>query len=521
MILGLELVASRIMTPFFGVSLNVWSSILSVTLVGLAIGYHMGGVISKKLSYENLVIYFLSSGSLSAIWLNFSSFSYPFFLPKATELGFIFGGIFSCVYILFIPLVVLSSLNSVLVEISSRKVKIQTGYSTGSVFFVSTIGSVFGVFVSSYYLLPNFSNFASYSIISGSLSFISIVFSIFITEINKKIKIKLCMFGCLMILISIFNITKNEKFVLYKNHEISFNNLNWKIVDRIPSFYGNHVITDYQSENGSVVRSLITDGLINNQVNMSGISANNFPHILEALVVSQEIKPRKVLLLGLGVGIISGSLEKYNIQVDAVELDPKVIDIANKYFSLNKQNTRIFIEDARTFIRSCPEKYDAIIIDIFKGDGVPAHIVSEEFFQDVRRCMKTNATVSMNAFYGIDKKSSKHSLLKTIVNVFGQAFLFEENLIPHSKIRQGYIHAKKVNGIWNKLVTLNSVPIDKRDKIGKIIKQGIVYQKDSKELFKYNIISDSLNDWKEQNREVSLSYRELMIKAIPSEVLLN
>tara|TARA_Y100001934_G_C12315887_1_gene757447 strand:- start:1560 stop:1736 length:177 start_codon:yes stop_codon:yes gene_type:complete len=42
-VLALELVASSIMNPFFGVSLNVWASILSVTLIGLALGYKFGG----------------------------------------------------------------------------------------------------------------------------------------------------------------------------------------------------------------------------------------------------------------------------------------------------------------------------------------------------------------------------------------------------------------------------------------------------------------------------------------------
>ena len=41
-ILALELLASRIMTPYFGVSLFIWSGILSITLVSLALGYWWG-----------------------------------------------------------------------------------------------------------------------------------------------------------------------------------------------------------------------------------------------------------------------------------------------------------------------------------------------------------------------------------------------------------------------------------------------------------------------------------------------
>ena len=42
-ILALELLASRILTPYFGVSLYIWSGILSITLVSLAAGYWYGG----------------------------------------------------------------------------------------------------------------------------------------------------------------------------------------------------------------------------------------------------------------------------------------------------------------------------------------------------------------------------------------------------------------------------------------------------------------------------------------------
>ncbi len=50
--LSLEVLASRIMTPYFGVSLYIWSGILSSTLTFLAIGYHFGGRLSRRLAGE-------------------------------------------------------------------------------------------------------------------------------------------------------------------------------------------------------------------------------------------------------------------------------------------------------------------------------------------------------------------------------------------------------------------------------------------------------------------------------------
>ena len=46
--LALELLASRVMTPYFGVSLYIWTGILSITLVALALGYYLGGRLAGR-----------------------------------------------------------------------------------------------------------------------------------------------------------------------------------------------------------------------------------------------------------------------------------------------------------------------------------------------------------------------------------------------------------------------------------------------------------------------------------------
>ena len=54
--LALEVLASRILTPYFGISLYIWAGILSVTLIALAIGYRIGGVWARKLKGDDASI---------------------------------------------------------------------------------------------------------------------------------------------------------------------------------------------------------------------------------------------------------------------------------------------------------------------------------------------------------------------------------------------------------------------------------------------------------------------------------
>ena len=47
-IMILELVGSRILAPYLGLSLYVWTSIIGVILMGLSIGYVFGGRLADK-----------------------------------------------------------------------------------------------------------------------------------------------------------------------------------------------------------------------------------------------------------------------------------------------------------------------------------------------------------------------------------------------------------------------------------------------------------------------------------------
>ena len=44
-----ELIGAKLLAPYFGTTIYVWASIFTVTLLGLATGYALGGYFSKKI----------------------------------------------------------------------------------------------------------------------------------------------------------------------------------------------------------------------------------------------------------------------------------------------------------------------------------------------------------------------------------------------------------------------------------------------------------------------------------------
>ena len=159
-ILSLEVISSRILTPFFGVSLYIWTSILSITLIFLAIGYQFGGWICTKFKREFQHSIFLMMPVLSAFFILVSSLIYPILLPRVSGIDLLTGSFIGSFILLAFPLVLLSSLNPILIALI-RTTSNKNDSGAGFVFFISTFGSVIGVIFTALIIVPNLTNFSA------------------------------------------------------------------------------------------------------------------------------------------------------------------------------------------------------------------------------------------------------------------------------------------------------------------------------------------------------------------------
>ena len=130
-VLALELAASRILTPFFGVSLYVWSAILSVTLIALALGYKFGGDLTRRLDKRRALLLYSAAGALAGLWLNLCVWTYPLLFRPLSDFSLVGGSILACLYLLFVPLVILSALNPLLVLLLAEDQKGDAGAGRG------------------------------------------------------------------------------------------------------------------------------------------------------------------------------------------------------------------------------------------------------------------------------------------------------------------------------------------------------------------------------------------------------
>ncbi len=115
-------------------------------------------------------------------------------------------------------------------------------------------------------------------------------------------------------------------------------------------------------------------------------------------------KAQRVLVIGLGGGVIPSAMRRIapSMQIDVVELDPAVVDVAKKYFGYREDPLmHTIIGDGRVFVRRQLREgahYDLIIIDAFERVYVPEHMITQEFIGEVKSLLAPGGMIASNTF---------------------------------------------------------------------------------------------------------------------------
>jgi spermidine synthase len=149
------------------------------------------------------------------------------------------------------------------------------------------------------------------------------------------------------------------------------------------------------------------------------------------LHLALAIAPRatRALVIGLGGGsVVKRMWRDYPwMHVDAVEIDAEVVRIADEFFELpDDERIRVFVDDGRTFVATCTETYDVVIIDAFDDDHVPRPLLTEEFMRECRDLLTEGGVIAYNvigAVYGSQSRPFR-SLYRTAANLWRQVWVF-------------------------------------------------------------------------------------------------
>ena len=397
LIMSLELLGFRLLAPYFGNSIYVWGSLIGLILAALAGGYYLGGWLAdnKKADLGLLAKLF----SAAVLFLLADLF---FYLPVLKELAggsVIWGALAATLAIFFAPMVILAAISPVVIKILSAREKI--GQAAGLVYAWGTAGSILGTFLTSFVFIPYFGSRLTF----WSCFFLALIVLAVLLLVSGNER-KRIFWAVLFFLISLaaWHSPILPKNVILETESV-YNRI--RLIDK----EGKLLLT-LNSQRDSLVHS-----------GYSSPSSNNSWLYLGGLFgVGPLIKPvNSLLVLGMAAGstILQHQVFSPQIKIEAVEIDPRIIEIAKGKFGLKEsESLKIFQDDARPFLARSKKQYDMIEIDLFQGSPfIPFYVLTREFFQSVFSHLNSQGLMMMN-IYAPGQQEILAPILATMNSVF-------------------------------------------------------------------------------------------------------
>jgi spermidine synthase len=406
-LMSLEIVGSRVLAPNFGSSIFVWGSLISVVMAALSIGYYWGGWLSaREPSYGKLLVLLLIPGILI--------FFLPFLYPAVNDwiAGIDFGNrlnpLVACSALFLLPGIFLGTISPYAIRLAATQLH-TVGSTAGTLYAVSTCGSICGTLLTAFYLIP----------VLG------------VANIIHALGITLACLSLVVVPLVRLRGVSLSRAVATVSLALGSLNLFWppvawaKTILQKETFY--HRI---RIEEDDEARYMYFDRTLQSAMNLKDPTALRLIYSrYTSLGFAFRPDAKKMLIIGVGGGSIPKKVQKEfpNMEIDAVEIDPEVIKIAKDHFNIKEgKNLRLHALDGRLFLTRTQNQYDIILLDAYFTDAIPFHLTTREFFELAQKKLTPNGIIVANLISAVTGPSGKivRAFVRTQRQIFPQTYVF-------------------------------------------------------------------------------------------------
>jgi spermidine synthase len=406
-LMALEIAGSRVLAPHFGSSIFVWGSLISVVMAALSVGYYWGGWLStREPSYAKLMLLLVIPGIVV--------FFLPFIYPSINEwiamrdFGNRMNPLIACSVLFLLPGVFMGTISPYVIRLAATQLH-TVGSTAGTLYALSTCGSIFGTLLTAFYLIP----VLGVSNIIHALGITLVCLSLLVVPLIRLQGVSLS--RAVATTLFIFGLT-----------DMFWAPLAWtKTLLQKDTFY--HRI---RIEEDNEARYMYFDRTLQSAMNLKDPTALRLIYSrYTSLGFTFRPDAKKMLVIGLGGGSIPKKIQKEfpHMEIDAVEIDPEVIKMAKDYFNI-KENIllRLHAQDGRLFMTRTRQQYDIILLDAYFTDAMPFHLTTKQFFELAQKKLTPNGIIVANLISAVTGPSGKiaRAFVRTQRQVFPQTYVF-------------------------------------------------------------------------------------------------
>jgi spermidine synthase len=399
LVMVIEVLGSRVIGPFFGVSLFVWTSLITVTLVALAAGYAAGGVISDRRGTPDTLYGIVLAAGLLVLLVPFLRAPV---LRACVPLGLRAGALVASAILFGPALFLLGCVSPLLVKIAAREMA-SLGRTVGTLYAISTVGSFAGTLVTGFVLIAWF---GVGRIFQGVGALLVLLGAAWFVGFRRR-------WAALAALpLALLSPSPASPVKVLENGTRRIERA------REDTYYGSLRVVDYEGTSMRV-RELLIDGLVQGGIDVAnGLSVHEYAYSLQYLPWSVRPGGRTCLVVGLGAGLVPRWYEAQGVRTDVVDIDPAVVRLARTWFGFEVSGD-VFVDDARHFLGTTDRTYDYVVLDVFNGDTTPGHVLSREALGLAARRLAPGGVLAANV---IGSLGEDRFMTASIVRTFREVF---------------------------------------------------------------------------------------------------
>jgi len=401
-VLVVEILGAKMLTPWFGSSHFVWTAQITITLLALAAGYYLGGWLADRwarlsLMYTGLVV--------AAVFLAVTVLVRSKLAAACLNLNLAVGSIVASLGLFFVPLTLLAAVGPYFVRVLARSLQ-DVGRAVGRLSALGTVGSVIGVLVTSYVLVPYVQD--SVALLGAGAVLLGVSGVYFLLWGREEGRGTFAAGSGLAIMLAVVGLRGESRETLATHIEL----------DRANSHFGTMRILETRDGR---MRLYLNDNLTQNTYDPVGKrSLSMFTYALHELAMGYGKEVKRALCLGMGVGIAPSQLAAAGVSVDVVEINPRVVPLAKRWFDFDPSRVHLVLDDARHFLRLATQGYDVVQLDAFLGDSSPSHLMTREAFGEIARVLNPEGVLVINSFadFQAGRDFFGTALHRTLASVF-------------------------------------------------------------------------------------------------------
>lgn len=413
-VMAVELGASRLMAPYFSSSQIVWTVIIGVIMIAMAIGNVWGGKLADKTNspdrlYGRILI--------AAIWISLIPFAGRWLIAGVslllatfvTKNFLVWAALAACLVIFAFPCVLLGTVTPSLTKFTVDNLD-DTGKTVGRLNALNTIGSIIGTFVPTFITIPAVGTAATFLIFAGVLAAIGIVYFACARKRLLRGVAAAVVIAALCFALPTYSFAFWESDIALEDESI-YNYLQVK-----------------DNEKQTTLSTNVLFGVQSIQRKDTELTGMYYDYALAAPCMAgmngSDNESRSVMILGMGSGTYASYCVRYfpGAAVQGAEIDRKIAGIATDYFGLPDSVT-VAVEDGRAYLTASQELFDVIMVDAYQDITIPFQLSSTEFFQEVQRHLKPGGVMVVNLNMTSEREGSINQYLcDTMAAVFAHTY---------------------------------------------------------------------------------------------------